>query len=736
MFYPQPFRWSTWVAHALGGLVVLMLISASAPPIHATGSIIYVNALADGANTGTSWTNAYPTLTSALSAARPGDTIWVAGGTYRPTSTGERTATFTLKAGVAIYGGFVGTEHRLSQRDWMTNVVTLSGDLQANDVGFTNMGDNSYHVVTGATGAILDGVVIRGGNASEWEIDEHGGGLYNVNSSPILTNVIISGNDATYGGGMANIGSSPILTNVTISGNAAIYGGGMWNEQNTPVLDHVTISGNAASYGGGMWNKKSTAVLTNVAISSNTATQGGGILNIDSSPVLTNLMIISNTAVYAGGGIFNTLESTPILTAVTVSGNTAARGGGIENIDSSPILTHVTISDNTSSQVGGGIANTGSSPVLTNVTISGNIAIQGGGGVYNVQSSPVLTNAVITDNTAQNGGGILASVDCNPVLTNVTISRNTATERGGGLEIWSSPVLTNVTITDNTAQYGGGMVSYSADGTSRPRLTHVTISGNTVTQWGGGMVIGSSRPVLTNVTISGNSAHTGGGLWNSYGNPSLTNVTITGNAASATGGGLYTELQGKIILTNVTVSGNTAPTGGGFATESSSLEVRNSIVWGNSSSNVHTNVTPVYSFSLVQNSGGSGPTWDWDSGTDAGGNLDRNPLFVSAVPMAPTVAGDVHLQASSPAIDSGSNVVSNPSLPSIDRDRFPRIGNGTVDMGAYEQHGGRVFLPIVMKNTREYGFSRVHTPYGMLPPGEDGEAAAERIPPTACPPTS
>ncbi|HAQ67990.1 MAG TPA: hypothetical protein DCR70_09735, partial [Phycisphaerales bacterium] len=92
--------------------------------------------LATGAGTGTSWADAYAgpaSLQTALAAAVSGDQIWVKAGTYRPSTTGLRTASFTMKSGVAIYGGFVGTESTLSQRDWKTNVTILSGDLLGND---------------------------------------------------------------------------------------------------------------------------------------------------------------------------------------------------------------------------------------------------------------------------------------------------------------------------------------------------------------------------------------------------------------------------------------------------------------------------------------------------------------------------------------------------------------------------------------------------------------------------
>ena len=52
--------------------------------------------------------------------------------------------------------------------------------------------------------------------------------MYNVNSSPALTNCTFAGNSALYGGGMYNsAGSSPALSNCTFAGNSAYYGGGM-----------------------------------------------------------------------------------------------------------------------------------------------------------------------------------------------------------------------------------------------------------------------------------------------------------------------------------------------------------------------------------------------------------------------------------------------------------------------------------------------------------------------------
>jgi hypothetical protein len=94
-----------------------------------------------------SWANAC-TLQIALTGALSGDEIWAAAGTYTPGTL--RTDTFQLKNGVALYGGFAGTETARTQRNPAANLTTLSGDLNGDDLGFNNNSENVYHVATTA----------------------------------------------------------------------------------------------------------------------------------------------------------------------------------------------------------------------------------------------------------------------------------------------------------------------------------------------------------------------------------------------------------------------------------------------------------------------------------------------------------------------------------------------------------------------------------------------------------
>ncbi len=479
----------------LAALLAAPLSLSAAGPAAAAGPRCYVNDDAGGANSGTSWGDAYTDLQAAL--ADTGCTeIWVAAGTYKPTTGGNRGFSFVLKNGVAIYGGFAGTETQLGQRDWAANVTTLSGDLNGDDVGFTNNGENSRIVVRGESGtnntAVLDGFTIRGGNADACS-DCQGGGMYNNNSSPTLANLTFTFNTAsTSGGGMANYNSSnPTLTNVTFAGN-------------------TTADGYS---GGGMYNYNSNPTLTDVTFSVNTATAGGGMSNYNSSPTLTDVTFGGNSADSYGGGMQN-YYSNPTLTDVTFGGNTANEwGGGMRNGASSPVLTNVTFDTNMAGANGGGMENdgTGSNPALTNVTFNGNMAIQGGG-MYNSEGSPVLTNVTFNGNTATEGGAGMANIDGSPTLTNVTFSGNIAdapdpqVSAGGGMANYNtyssrSPTLTNVTFSSNSADYGGGMLNYF-----------------------------HSSPILTNVTFGGNTALNGGGIYNDwYSSPTINDVILWGD---------------------------------------------------------------------------------------------------------------------------------------------------------------------------------------------------------------
>jgi predicted outer membrane repeat protein len=286
-------------------ILALLLITTIANPLLAQ---IYVDQDATGQANGTSWNDAYTGLQAALTAAKDGDEIWVAEGTYYPTSGTDPSATFTLKTGVTLFGGFEGNETERSARspDPTINPTILSGDVGVRGESF----DNVFHVVTavGVSNAILDGFTVSGGNANGPDsADDYGGGMVIDASSLTARNIIIRKNQAEEGGGGITIIGTPqpevTLVNITVEENEAIYGGGI--RQSTGTLKILN---------GRFWRNDSDDPQSGEG--------NGGALLIGSDrvtsydgteqTVLTNVVFLNNSADNEGSAIRTTSDNTTI----------------------------------------------------------------------------------------------------------------------------------------------------------------------------------------------------------------------------------------------------------------------------------------------------------------------------------------------------------------------------------------------------------------------------------------
>ena len=330
-------------------------------------------------------------LQAALALAEAGDQVWVAAGTYKPTTGTDRTATFLLESGVAIYGGFAGTETALEERDWKTNLTTLSGDIGTED----NNSDNSFHVLTSSglsDTTILDGFTISSGNANGVTELGQGGGMRISFADIILSNITFSSNAANIGGGLYSIYSNPTLINVNFYGNIGWSdgcGGGMYIASSNPTVLNTTFAGNSASRGGGMCSySTSLPILTNVTFDGNTVTNhGGGMYNNNSIPTLVNVTFSGNIAISNGGAIYNDNNNSfsPTLTNVTIFENTASSGGGIYNRSSyGSVLKNCILWDNTNGQI---VDQSSTPPTITYSIVQGDTVWDGEG---NLNTDPLL----------------------------------------------------------------------------------------------------------------------------------------------------------------------------------------------------------------------------------------------------------------------------------------------------------------------------------------------------------
>ena len=282
----------------------------------AASNVRYVNPRAKGQGSGASWANAYTKLQDALAAANAGDEIWVVAGTYKPAGPGgDRSATFQLKSGVGVYGGFAGREKQRDERDPNKNVTILSGDLNGDDgPDFAKNAENSFHVVTGSNvdqTAILDGFTVTAGNADgpapkDSAGDDDGGALFCLAGNPTLANCTFRANSAAdSGAGLYTRRAGGLtLTKCTFIGNRAKWGGGFLTAQGTlTTLVSCTFAGNVSTFVG-----------------------GGGLRSVGGDLSLVNCTFSGNSAAQEGGGLCNPYAGRAMLVNCTFVGNSAPEG--------------------------------------------------------------------------------------------------------------------------------------------------------------------------------------------------------------------------------------------------------------------------------------------------------------------------------------------------------------------------------------------------------------------------
>lgn len=567
---------------------------------------LFVNAGAGGGNSGEDWSNASTDLQPLLSASSSGDEIWVAQGTYKPTTGVNRSDSFQLKEGVNVYGGFAGGETLREQRNPTTNPTILDGDIGL----LANNTDNSFHVVTGSNNTILDGFTIQNGNANGGGANQNqGGAMFNDGVSPTLNNITFSNNNSGFlGGGMANINSASVkITNSTFDNNSAILGGAISNftGSNSLTLEQVTFTNNTAlsQQGGGIFSDTATLNMTNVTFSTNT---GGAMYSSDTTLTADTMTVNNNTSTTngaitsvsntvqnisnatinnnnntggSGGGFSISGNSTLNLSNSTVSTNTAsADGAGMFIQNSTLTINDVTFtSNNSTTGFGGGLLNDNATFSANNLTFTNNTAFQGGGGLKN-RNGPTGTynNVTFTNNSAGILGGGALNFESSPTYTNVIFNGNMATNagsNGGGManNTNSLPVLTNVTFINNTADpagsgFGGGMGNET---NGSPTLNNVTFTSNQAASGGGMSNVAASNPNLTQVIFSQNVAtiQHGGAMINSVGSSPILNRTVFhSNQAQLSGGAMANIFNVAPVLTNVIFSANRTITGDGGGT--------------------------------------------------------------------------------------------------------------------------------------------------------------------------
>lgn len=323
---------------------------------------------------GQSWATAFADLNAALEVSVEEDTIRVAQGTYTPDPTGlvhPREATFNLSPGVIVLGGYPGSRAvNPDDRDPRRYETILSGDLNRDDHSGGDKSDNSYHVLTaliGVVGPTLNGFTITGGNANGVGFPTgHGVGGGLRSSGPLsVVNCLLQGNTARYGGGMFNLEGSPIITDCVFRDNAATYGAALMFYGYEDERPTSQLKGGGPRHG--------IPRVTNCLFTRNHATDTAGALwvsGVQEDPTLVNCVFTHNSAdndagaVMASGGL-HAFEN------CLLARNEASRNGGALWTDGIVSFTNCTITWNRAA-IGGGVFSPGAGPSLTNTILWGN----------------------------------------------------------------------------------------------------------------------------------------------------------------------------------------------------------------------------------------------------------------------------------------------------------------------------------------------------------------------------
>ncbi|MBK9129023.1 MAG: right-handed parallel beta-helix repeat-containing protein [Phycisphaerales bacterium] len=370
---------------------------------------LHVRADAAPGGSGHNWAEAFDDLEDALCAAAGANgavhEIWVAAGAYRPgRGSSDRAATFRLVSGVAIYGGFNGSETARDQRDPLGNPTILSGDLGVPGVA----ADNCFHVVTISrtdAAAVLDGFTITGGNAD--------------------------GDDPHHGGGgvLADGGGQAQLANCRIVGNAARqFGGGL------------------LARGGAAPTLLDCLLEANVVTRTDWPAGGGAVAACGGASVeMTGCRVRLNQSALHGAGLAAFHGSSLLLTRCDIVGNETGPngdGGGVYIYDAGSIeMDRCLLADN-AARLGGGISLWfGVAPALTNCVLRRNAAaIEGGAGFFYGSVPAALSGCLINGNTAMHSAGLGCLFDSDAVLANCTLVGNAASNTVGGLSVFDSDV--------------------------------------------------------------------------------------------------------------------------------------------------------------------------------------------------------------------------------------------------------------------------------------------------------
>ena len=400
--------------------------------------------------------------------------VWVEAGVY-PIYGTDPTDTLHLRPGVQVYGGFIGSETKLSDRlvDPATGLMEFESLLDGQDA--------VQHVVTGSDDARLDGFVIAHGKA-DGDADTANG----------------------WGGGLLAQGvSGLVVASTEIRDNFAERGGGAYLTGTSVELDDVRFFQNSVHWDGGGLAARDLASLTvrDAWFGENSTAdgQGGAMhdLNVDSLDV-EGTTFQDNDARWDAGGLWHVGGTTVVIAGSRFADNDTRTLRGCLG---SALLVRGTTQDDVDAGWVTSASRLGALSI-TDTDFVGNHAMMEGGAAYLKDVDAVdVVGGTFASNEAFNGwqsegvpkpggiGGALVGYDLGDVsFTGTSFSSNRAGWKGGAVALLGADSLSTsgVTFSGNQALTGEGGGLLATGITGAVTLKETVFEGNTSFLQGGG----------------------------------------------------------------------------------------------------------------------------------------------------------------------------------------------------------------------------------------------------------
>jgi hypothetical protein len=362
------------------------------------------------------------------------------------------------------------------------------------------------------------------------------------------------------------------------------------------------------------------------------------------------------------------------------------------------------------------VLTSGELDINKNLTIDGlanpdgtpDITISGGGTsrefLFEDSITATLNGLVMVNGSVSGvqGGGITLGQSDVITVSNSRLSNNSASGfLGGGGAIFVSALgsltILNTAIYDNSAGTVGGGIY--ADGFATVNIVNSTLSGNSAQTVGGGAYVRTSGTLtFVNSTISGNSAGTGSGIYESFGTVNLYNSTLTGNLSNQDAA--IRASAGNLTLSNSIVAGNSALQNDDISGVTATISFRGDNILGSSIAGPNVIDTSQGTYTQID---GTSPVALESVFTRVGQNPHTHVLSgvladnggpVRTVAITPGgIAQNAGYNSALPpdTFDLNNNGNTAEPLP-VDARGFSRVYGGSVDIGAFEQQRGNVFI--------------------------------------------